>query len=296
MLDAPRAVVAGDPAVGQVPVRRAPEDPRRPAELGFRRPDRLPLRHRARVPGSTTRCDRSPTSDPRPGSRSAARSTPPRRDRRRAVRARANRRPTGPPRTAHSRPTASRGDPRRGRQSREPSGEIRGLDVEAPAARDHARLRAPVRGERDQLVVDVVGYVRPLVPLPHPDPERSVRGDATVRVSVRARRLRRDRDRVGTRFHPVQPLVLEPRAEQRAAMDGEGAAAVLVHRRPDVEVGRDTLDRIERTDRRSARRCGHPRQGRPSDQYATPSSNQVCPIRRSFAASIAALIGEDHAP
>jgi hypothetical protein len=102
------------------------------------------------------------------------------------------------------------------------------------------------------------------VSLPHADPGRTVGGDPSVCEAVRAARLRRDRDGLVIRAaEPVEPLVGEVGEQDHPAVDGERAAAVLVHLRADVVAVVDDVDGDANASAR-IRAVRPPSSGRPS--------------------------------
>ena len=298
MIDPAGRGVAHDPAVAQERVRRRPKiHCGQPNSAGAGCTD-LRVRRRARVRGSTGRCDRSPSRARRRGSTSAARSTPRRRDRPHAGLAS----PSVPSaaRSATNSSVPSHGIQGRShvrKQSVVPSGEIAGIGVEVAARRDHPRLRRAVGRDRDELVQDVLGHALADVPFAHAEPPCAVGRDAPVREPMRAARLRRDRDRLARAGRvPVQPLIVEVREEHDAAVHDERAAAVLVDPRADVEAGRHHVGRrAERVARGPARPAPPPPAGSRSSR-PTPRPSRRSPRRTEAEASIAGVIGEDQAP
>ncbi len=121
-----------------------------------------------------------------------------------------------------------------------PVGAHRGRGKEVVARGDDRRLGRAVRGQRDELVDDLV-----LVPLADAD-DRPVHDDP-VRVAQRARlrRLGRDRARLGPDLvDEVDALVVEVREEDRRAVEPVGAAAVLVDAVANVEACRNDVLRL----------------------------------------------------
>ncbi len=114
-----------------------------------------------------------------------------------------------------------------------------GRRVEVAAAGDDRGFGRTVGRQHHELVHDLFA----LVTLADADPSQAVGRDPSVRVSMSALGLRRDRRRLGARILPVEALILEATEDQAASMDRVRPAPVLMDPGPDVEAFRGHVDR-----------------------------------------------------